>query len=123
MNSRVYPTYKTKYHVANWPSYDRALIGRGDVTLWVSPEAIASWEPAGVRTERAPLELQHKIRWCFLRMPQQPQVRSWNRFQRIINQNDCQLGCQRSLGAKASHRIRKCSRKTGAGARLEPRTC
>src|SRR5678815_391423 len=48
MNSRVYPTYKTKYRVANWASYDRALVGRGDVTLWVSPEAIASWEPAGV---------------------------------------------------------------------------
>jgi len=50
MNSRAYLTYKTKYHVANWPSYDRALIGRGDVTLWVSPEAIASWAPAGVGT-------------------------------------------------------------------------
>jgi IS5 family transposase len=50
MNSRVYPTYKTKYWVANWASYDRALVGRGDVTLWVSPEAIATWEPAGVGT-------------------------------------------------------------------------
>ena len=50
MNSRVYPTYKTKYRVANWPSYDRALIGRGDVTLWVSPDVIATWEPAGVGT-------------------------------------------------------------------------
>ena len=42
MNSRVYPTYKTKYRVANWASYDRALVGRGDVTLWMSPEAIAA---------------------------------------------------------------------------------
>ena len=50
MNSRVYPTYKTKYRVTNWASYDRALVGRGDVTLWVSPEAIATWEPAGVGT-------------------------------------------------------------------------
>ena len=50
MNSRAYPTYKTKYRVANWPSYDRVLIGRGDVALWVSPEAIASWAPAGVGT-------------------------------------------------------------------------
>ncbi len=48
MHSRVHPTYKTKYHVANWASYDRALVGRGDITLWVSPEAIATWEPAGV---------------------------------------------------------------------------
>jgi IS5 family transposase len=50
MNSRVHPTYKTKYRVANWASYDRALVGRGDVTLWVSPEAIATWEPLSVGT-------------------------------------------------------------------------
>jgi len=50
MNSRVYPTYKTTYRVANWASYDRALVGRGDVTLWVSPDVIATWEPAGVGT-------------------------------------------------------------------------
>ena len=50
MRSRVYPTYKTKYRVANWASYDRALVERGDVTLWVSPEAIATWEPVGVGT-------------------------------------------------------------------------
>jgi IS5 family transposase len=50
MNSRVHPTYKTKYRVTNWAPYDRALVGRGDVTLWVSPAAIASWAPAGVGT-------------------------------------------------------------------------
>ena len=50
MHSRVYPTYKTKYRVANWASYDRALVGRGDITLWVSPEAIDTWEPVGVGT-------------------------------------------------------------------------
>ena len=50
MNSKVHPTYKTKYRVANWASYDRALVGRGDITLWVSSEAIATWEPVGVGT-------------------------------------------------------------------------
>ena len=45
MNSRVHPTYKTKYRVANWASYDCALVGRGDVTLWVSPEAIVTGSP------------------------------------------------------------------------------
>ena len=47
MHSRVHPTYKTKYRVANWASYDRAAIGRGDITLWVSPEAIDTWAPVG----------------------------------------------------------------------------
>ena len=48
MNSRVHPKYKTKYRVKNWASYDRALIRRGDVTVWLSPEAMAKWEPAAV---------------------------------------------------------------------------
>ena len=48
MKSRVHPKYKTKYRVENWASYDRALVRRGDVTVRVSPEAIATWEPAGV---------------------------------------------------------------------------
>ena len=41
---------KTKYRVANWTSYDRVLVHRGDVTLWVSPAAVATWTPAGVGT-------------------------------------------------------------------------
>jgi IS5 family transposase len=49
MKSRVHPKDhpkgKTKYHVGNWPSYERALVGRGDVTFWLTPEAIAAWTP------------------------------------------------------------------------------
>ncbi|MCP4039324.1 MAG: IS5 family transposase, partial [bacterium] len=30
---------------SNWPEYDRGLIQRGDITVWLSPEAIASWKP------------------------------------------------------------------------------
>ncbi len=48
MKSRVHPKYTTKYGVGNWPTYDRALVQRGDVTLWLAPEAIARWEAAGV---------------------------------------------------------------------------
>ena len=43
MKSRVHPTYKTKYLVTNWASYDRALAQRGDITVWLSAEAIAAW--------------------------------------------------------------------------------
>ena len=45
MKSKVHPTYKTKYRVANWPVYNQALVRRGDVTVWVSSEAIAAWTP------------------------------------------------------------------------------
>ena len=48
VKSRVHPRYKTKYRVGNWPAYDRALVQRGDVTLWLTPEAIATWEAVGV---------------------------------------------------------------------------
>jgi IS5 family transposase len=46
MRSRVHPKYKTKYRVSNWPEYDRALAERGDITLWISQDAIVSWKPA-----------------------------------------------------------------------------
>ena len=31
MQSKVHPTYKTKYRVANWAAYNQALVRRGDV--------------------------------------------------------------------------------------------
>ena len=43
MQSKVHPTYTTKYRVTNWPTYNQALVRRGDVTLWLSSEAIAAW--------------------------------------------------------------------------------
>ena len=48
MKSRVHPKYKTQYHVGNWPAYDRALVQRGDITVWLAPDAIATWEAVGV---------------------------------------------------------------------------
>ena len=47
MKSRVHPKYKTKYHVGNWPAYDRALVQRGDITVWLAPDAIATPAPQG----------------------------------------------------------------------------
>ncbi|MFT7076838.1 MAG: hypothetical protein ACJA0P_002856 [Planctomycetota bacterium] len=51
MNSRVHPKYKTKYRVTNWAEYDQALVQRGDITLWITPEAIRAWraKPSGRR--------------------------------------------------------------------------
>jgi hypothetical protein len=36
-------TTKPSYNITNWNSYNQALVSRGSLTLWVSPEAIASW--------------------------------------------------------------------------------
>ncbi len=46
MNPRVHPKYKTKYRVNNWSEYDRALVQRGEITQWISEDAIEDWKPA-----------------------------------------------------------------------------
>ncbi len=46
MKSRVHPKYKTKYRVGNWSEYDRTLVQRGDITLWISTDATDAWKPA-----------------------------------------------------------------------------
>ena len=45
MPSKAHPTYKTTYPVANWAAYNQALVRRGDVTVWLSSEAVAAWTP------------------------------------------------------------------------------
>jgi transposase len=36
---------KARYRINNWPAYDAALRDRGDLTVWVTPEALAAWHP------------------------------------------------------------------------------
>ncbi len=36
---------KGKYKVTNWANYNDALRKRGDITVWFTEEAIASWIP------------------------------------------------------------------------------
>jgi hypothetical protein len=43
--SRVHPKYKTKYRVRNWSDYNRALVQRGDLTIWFTDDAVAAWTP------------------------------------------------------------------------------
>jgi hypothetical protein len=40
-----HPAYKTAYRVKNWREYDQALRDRGDITLWISQNAINAWTP------------------------------------------------------------------------------
>ncbi len=46
MKSRIHPKYKTRYRVWNWRAYERALVQRGDVTLWLSADARDAWRPS-----------------------------------------------------------------------------
>ena len=33
----------TKYRIRNWGEYNKALVQRGSLTIWLSPEAVDSW--------------------------------------------------------------------------------
>ena len=37
---------KARYRVRNWAEYDRGLVQRGDVRVWISAEALACWKGA-----------------------------------------------------------------------------
>ena len=45
MKSRIHPNHKTKHCVKNWARYERGLVQRGDITVWLSPAAVATWTP------------------------------------------------------------------------------
>lgn len=50
----MHPKYKTKYRITNWADYDKALVKRGDITLWISEDAIKSWTPLRTGKRGAP---------------------------------------------------------------------
>src|SRR5262245_14079817 len=43
--AKRHPKYKTAYRVKNWREYDKSLRDRGDITLWISQDAIDAWTP------------------------------------------------------------------------------
>jgi DDE family transposase len=47
------PRRKTVYRVRNWADYDRALVARGALTLWISESVLHSWRYQGPRPRGA----------------------------------------------------------------------
>jgi hypothetical protein len=37
---------KAQYRVRNWAAYNQSLVQRGSITLWISDEVLAAWQPA-----------------------------------------------------------------------------
>jgi hypothetical protein len=63
---------RARYKVRNWPEYDRALQQRGSLTVWVTPEALASWHPPRTGQRGRPrsysdvaIETGHLLRLAF----------------------------------------------------------
>ena len=44
-SSRVNRQDKKKYRIRNWREYERGLRSRGDVTIWLSEEALVHESP------------------------------------------------------------------------------
>jgi hypothetical protein len=47
------PRRKAIYHIRNWSAYDRALVQRGSLTVWISEEALTAWGYQGPRQRGA----------------------------------------------------------------------
>lgn len=43
--SKVHPSHKTLYRVTNWAEYDKGLVERGSLTVWLAPDALKAWTP------------------------------------------------------------------------------
>src|ERR687885_1609999 len=63
---------RARYKVRNWPAYDRALQQRGSLTVGVTPEAIAAWQPPRTGKRGRPrsysdvaIETGHLLRLAF----------------------------------------------------------
>jgi IS5 family transposase len=41
------PEPKARYRVTNWGAYDRALVARGAITLWIDEAVVAGWRASG----------------------------------------------------------------------------
>jgi hypothetical protein len=39
-------TKQVSYRVRNWTKYNRSLVSRGSITVWIDEEVIATWHPA-----------------------------------------------------------------------------
>ena len=44
---------KARYRVTNWPEYDRGLVERGDLRLWIADDALVVWPRRDVRAAAA----------------------------------------------------------------------
>jgi hypothetical protein len=88
----VHPKYKTKYRVSNWAEYDRALVQRGDITLWISEEAIEGWKPASSGTRpHHPISTQSATRCQSASRRERPTLPSHRRQHGTIDRRPVDL--------------------------------
>ena len=66
-----HPKYKTAYRVKNWREYDQSLCDRGDITRWMSQDAIDAWIPSqtgklGAQPVYSDIAIETALTWRLL---------------------------------------------------------
>jgi len=59
---------KDKYGVTNWSSYNKSLIGRGDISIWIEEEALDNWYYQGPDQQGAQYVYSDKCIECLLQL-------------------------------------------------------
>jgi hypothetical protein len=59
---------KDKYRVTNWSSYNKSLIGRGDITIWIEEEALDNWYYEGPDQQGAQYFYSDQCIECLLQL-------------------------------------------------------
>jgi hypothetical protein len=59
---------KAMYRVSNWAAYNKSLVQRGSITVWISEEVIAGWqpEPEGPRQRGGQVQYSEQAIECLL---------------------------------------------------------
>jgi IS5 family transposase len=59
---------KARYRVRNWAAYNRSLVQRGSITLWISEEVLANWHPSaqGMRPRGGQVRYSNQALECLL---------------------------------------------------------
>jgi transposase len=58
--------HKKVYHLRNWPEYDRALVNRGAITMWIGEDAIERWQYKGPTQRGAQFAYSNEAMECML---------------------------------------------------------
>lgn len=57
---------KAKYRITNWSSYNKSLVSRGDITLWIEESVLEQWHYSGRDERGGKIEYSDKCIECLL---------------------------------------------------------
>jgi IS5 family transposase len=60
------PSKRVRYRVRNWRAYERALVRRGEITLWFDRRLVKNWRPAKTGQRGAPPTYSAAVIVCML---------------------------------------------------------